>query len=326
MPARRRGSRHACRPALYLTAAGFYQDALREQTDLNDHYRIPVLPTKVQLTTIKALLQTAQSHSLADDVKAQAARLFDDLRQHRADKAAATISALTQKAAHLHEIYPLSTLIDAELQQRLDFLEAKRDSLAAIQDQVQSLLLPVPSQKNLLLAEGEVSQALYSAVAGGGKSPNQGPKLPVESVNWNEAQLFCKRLSWILARPVRLPTIEEFHAALGSTSTLDLAAISWNFDNSNGETHETGTKSANPAGFFDLLGNVAEWLEPPPGYDDDIAPPSLAAPPKLRWTIFAPFFKLDITSRNPFTGFRFVVDTDDSIPVMPAALPPAATN
>ncbi len=158
--ARAAEARGAADPALYLTAAGFYQDALREQTDLNDHYPDSRFADKVQLTTIKALLQTAQSHSLADDVKAQAARLFDDLRQHRADKAAATISALTQKAAHLHEIYPLSTLIDAELQQRLDFLEAKRDSLAAIQDQVQSLLLPVPSQKNLLLAKTEVSQAL----------------------------------------------------------------------------------------------------------------------------------------------------------------------
>ncbi len=101
----------------------------------------------------------------------------------------------------------------------------------------------------------------------------------------------------------------------------------WNFDNSNGKTHETGTKSANPAGFFDLLGNVAEGLAPPPGYDDDIAPlVGGTAQTQVDNIRAAPLAKTDITSRNPFTGFRFVVDTDDSIPVMPAALPPAATN
>ncbi len=322
--ARAAEARGASDPKEYLSAAQFYQDALKDQSDLNDHYPDSRFADKAGLTSIRALLQTAQSHALADDIKTQAAALFDDLRHRQTDKAAATILALAQKAAQLHQQFPLSTLIDPDLQQRLDFLAAKRDSLAAIQEQSYALLLPVPGQQRYQLAKTEVNQTLYFAVAGGNPSRSQGPKLPVESVSWNEAQLFCKRLSWVLARPVRLPTIEEFHSALGPTDSLDVAAVSWNFDNSNGQTHDTGTKAANPNGFFDLLGNVAEWLDPPLGYDDDVAPIiGGTAQTQVDNIRAAPLAKTDFASRNPFTGFRFIVDTDDSVPVVSA---PAASS
>ena len=309
----------------YLKAAQFYQEAYREQNDLNDHYPDSRFADKVALASIEGRRQSAQSHPLADDIRTQAAALFDDLRHRRADKASATITVLEQKAAQFHNLYPKSTLIDDNLQQRLDFLNAKRDSLAAIQEQAYQLLLPLPGQPRLRLAKEEVAQALYSAVAPGNPSRNVGPKLPVESVSWNEAQEFCRRLSWVLARPVRLPTLEEFRAALGETDALDVAAMSWNFDNSGGQTHETGTKTANANGFFDLLGNVAEWLAQPLGYDDEVAPIiGGTAQTQVDNIRAVPLAKTDITSRNPFTGFRFIMDTDDSIPVMPA--PPATTD
>jgi hypothetical protein len=311
-----------------LQAAQLYQEAYREQNDLDAHFPDSRFNDPSQLAKIQALLETSQSRPLATDITTQAAALFDDLRNHHADKVRATIPVLEEKAAHFHEAFAQSNLLDADLQQRLDFLYFKRDDLAAIQDQVYAQLATLPGQKTLLLATQEVTQSLYTLVAGGSPSRNPGPKLPVESVNWTEAQEFCRRLSWILARPVRLPTEAEYRAALGPTDSLDLAALSWNFDNSGSQTHDVATKAPNANGFYDLLGNVAEWLACPPDEDDGDAPiigGNAITPVDTIRQVRATNIALD--DRNPYTGFRFVVDADDSIPVMPAPAPaPVKSN
>jgi formylglycine-generating enzyme required for sulfatase activity len=119
---------------------------------------------------------------------------------------------------------------------------------------------------------------------------------------------------------VRLPTVDEFHAALGSTDALDVAATTWNQDNSGGQTKAVATKAANANGFYDLLGNVAEWLAQPASMDPQVAPiiggNVQTGADSVR---NAPMATQPIDSHNPYTGFRFVVNNDDSVPVMPPA-------
>lgn len=305
-------------------AAQFYQEAYREQDDLDNHFPDSRFADSSQLAKIQALLETSKSRPLATEIKAQAAALFADLRNRHPDQVSATISVLEEKATHFHEAFSQSTLLNADLQKRLDFLYYKRDDLAAIQEQVYGQLAALPGQQTLQLAKQEVTQSLYALVEGGSPSRNPGAQRPVEMVNWNDAQEFCSRLSWILARPVRLPTEAEYRAALGPTDALDVAAVSWNFDNSASQTHDVATKDANANGFYDLLGNVAEWLGRTLDEDDDKAPViggnALTPVDTIRQVRVT---ELARDNRNPYTGFRFVVDLDDSLPVMPAPPAPA---
>jgi len=308
-----------------LKAAQLFQDAYRQQADLNSHFPNSRFSDPSQLAKIQGLLETAQSRPLATDIKSQTTAMFDDLRNRRVDQVRAAIPALEQKAAHFHEAFTHSNLLDGDFQQRIDYLYYKRDDLAAIQAQVYGQLLPLPGQKTLQLAKAAVTQSLYALVAGGSPSRHAGAQLPVEMVNWNEAREFCRRLSWILARPVRLPTLEEYRAALGPTDSLDLAAVSWNFDNSNGQTHEAATKDPTANGFYDLIGNVAEWVERTTTQDDGEAPivggNAITPVDNLRQFRVS---NITLDTRNPYTGFRFVVDADDTLPVMPA--PPVPTK
>jgi formylglycine-generating enzyme required for sulfatase activity len=75
-------------------------------------------------------------------------------------------------------------------------------------------------------------------------------------VSWVEAQEFCQRLSWLLGARVRLPTEAEMRAGFSAASDA------WSADSSAGHSHETGKSTATAAGFRDLAGNLAEWLQP----------------------------------------------------------------
>ncbi|HTB63564.1 MAG TPA: SUMF1/EgtB/PvdO family nonheme iron enzyme, partial [Opitutales bacterium] len=301
-------------------AAQYYQDAKRRQEDLNTRYPDSRFADPKQVTLISVMLDTSLSRPLANDIKSQAAAIFDELRNRHADQASASLPALYEKTTNFHQAYPQSTLLDTDLQNRILYLYFKKDDLASIEDQVYTQILPVPRIQYWQMAKQEVTQSLYSAVVGGNPSRNPGPKLPVESVNWTEARDFCLKLSWIIARPVRLPMVEEFQAALGTTATLDLAATTWNFDNSGGQTHAAATKAPNANGFYDLLGNVSEWLELTLDEDEGKAPlSSVNALSPLDSIRSATINHIAQITRNPYTGFRFMVNMDDTIPSTPAS-------
>jgi formylglycine-generating enzyme required for sulfatase activity len=114
----------------------------------------------------------------------------------------------------------------------------------------------------------EVTQAQYEAVMGANPSRYKGPTNPVESVSWDEAAEFSKKLSEKAGRAVRLPTEAEWeYACRAGTQTafsfgddpLALGDYAWHGRNSGDTTHPVGQKKPNAWGLFDMLGNVAEW-------------------------------------------------------------------
>jgi formylglycine-generating enzyme required for sulfatase activity len=88
---------------------------------------------------------------------------------------------------------------------------------------------------------------------------------PVTCISWNDATAFCRWLSKESKRHLRLPSEAEWEYACryapGETNKLSLDDAAWYSANSELRTHPVATRKPNTWGVYDLLGNVAEWVE-----------------------------------------------------------------
>ncbi|UFK97841.1 formylglycine-generating enzyme family protein [Kaistella faecalis] len=134
-----------------------------------------------------------------------------------------------------------------------------------------------------LLSRYLVTQDLYSEVTNENPSTFKGGDLPVETVTFKDAVLFCNKLSDqndlkpcyatddesgeiifdASANGFRLPTEAEWeYACKAGTKGIrygELESIAWYKENSENKTHKVGKKEPNAWGLYDMLGNVWEW-------------------------------------------------------------------
>ena len=98
-------------------------------------------------------------------------------------------------------------------------------------------------------------------------SYNRGDDHPVESIDWNEAQEFCARLSRLTGQTYRLPSKAEWEYACRAGATDDtnyyiddnLDYYAWYDKNSLDSTQPVGEKIPNGWNLYDMHGNVLEW-------------------------------------------------------------------
>lgn len=113
----------------------------------------------------------------------------------------------------------------------------------------------------------EVTQAQWVKIMGNNPSHMKGDNLPVETVAWNDIQLFITKLNEQTNKKYRLPTEAEWEFAArggnlsegyiysGSNSIGDIAEYAGNNDTS---IKPVGGKQGNELGIYDMTGNVYE--------------------------------------------------------------------
>jgi formylglycine-generating enzyme required for sulfatase activity len=128
----------------------------------------------------------------------------------------------------------------------------------------------VKVSKPFYMGKYEVTQQQYYAVARSKPGRFKEDNKPVETVSWEQANSFCKKLSEIKGGSYRLPTEAEWEYACRAgcqkrfcfgddPNYSKLEQYAWYSENSDSETHPVGEKKPNSFGLYDMHGNVWEW-------------------------------------------------------------------
>ena len=193
---------------------------------------------------------------------------------------------------------------------------------------------PVRITRPFYIGECEVTQEQYQAVMGSNPSRYQGGRRPVESVSWNDADEFCRKLSAKTGLDVRLPTEAEWEYACSAgsggvfyfgDSSSRLGEYAWYVGNSGSTTQPVGQKKPNAWGLYDMHGNVWEWCRdwyartlPGEARDDPVGPAQgdhrvargAASPSSASEMRCAVRYYRRPTFTASYLGFRAVVSAD----------------
>jgi formylglycine-generating enzyme required for sulfatase activity len=132
-------------------------------------------------------------------------------------------------------------------------------------------LTQVTLTKPFWLGKTGVTQGQWQFVMGANPSTFKGNDHPVETVSWDEAVAFCRKLTERERSARRLPegyvytlpTEAQWEYACRAGTTYDfqgnLDAEAWYSENSGNTTHPVGQKTPNDWGLYDMHGNVSEW-------------------------------------------------------------------
>jgi len=132
--------------------------------------------------------------------------------------------------------------------------------------------------KGFWLGRYEVTQGEWETLMGNNPSnfKNAGKRAPVETVSWEKAMAFCRKLNKREGSAGHLPhgyeyslptegqweyacragTTGPYHTGRGESA---LGRTGWWNRNSGSKTHSVGQKEANVWGLYDMHGNVWEW-------------------------------------------------------------------
>jgi formylglycine-generating enzyme required for sulfatase activity len=221
---------------------------------------------------------------------------------------------------------------------------------AEVDRQANETLHLVTLTRGFFCGQYPVTQGEFLAVVGGNPSYFNGLRgstdygtdltRPVEQVTWYDAVYYC----WLLTQQeraaghiptnwtYRLPTEAEWEYACRAGVTnrfsygddpgyADLANHGWYAANSGGSVHPVGEKIANPAGLYDVHGNVYQWCQDwygayPVGHVIDPQGPSTGSANVFRgggWYYAARYcrsagrYSLDPTYAASYIGFRVVL-------------------
>ena len=136
-------------------------------------------------------------------------------------------------------------------------------------------MIKVPG-RDYWLSATELTQGQWESVMGYNLSSHRGANLPVENVSRDDCDAFLEKLNQTQEVKAsqfefRLPELGEWKYAAWAGSAGhgswikpgivgDVLDMAWVEANSSNQTHAVATKAPNAFGFYDMLGNVWEWL------------------------------------------------------------------
>lgn len=118
--------------------------------------------------------------------------------------------------------------------------------------------------KGFWIAKTETAQIIWESVMGYNPSKIRGSNHPIESVSWEDAQEFIKKLNKRGAK-FRLPYEAEWeYACRAGTAEAyagDRDAMTWHSGNSGRTTHPVASKEPNAWGLYDMHGHILEMCQ-----------------------------------------------------------------
>lgn len=289
-------------------AAAFYDEAMQLQIELNKSFPDSPYSLIDRGNDLRRKNQTAASYGLGELINTLNFDIDNDLRRRKLLLAKDKILKIADALQRMDEEFPFSSHNDDGLKLKIKFLNLIRNDIELVQDRIYDNLISVPGEPGIRMSKTEVSQALYSTISGYNPSRFVGDLMPVESVSWKEANDFCERLSWIMGLRVRLPKEHEFRSAIGALRYIKLEK----FVVSNAEEAKlTNLASKEPLGegFYDLLGNVSEWLFTDGVFENEPVKHIGGHFNDRVNTIYSvPIREVNRNERSRLIGFRFVVE------------------
>jgi hypothetical protein len=291
----------------FSEAADHYARAREIEVSLVADRRIRFAPEIQRLAAFAQKLQTELSqetwHAIVDGMR----QVDERIRSSDYEGLAVSMEALAPLFQRMESEFAASQFADSRVQEKFRYIRSRLSVMANIQQRIQAGLLPVPKVDGIKLLRTELRQSTYRLVMGEGVAEGIVDEQPAHSVTLAEAQLFCRRLGWLLAMPVHLPTESIYRATLEGVLDLNLQPFVWCGKDRVKAAQAVAQKQVFPSGFYDILGNVGEWLAPA----NNQAQPyrSFGGDFKSRLPTLKSFpaytFQSDIRSRA--LGFRVVV-------------------
>lgn len=293
----------------HILASESYGDAVEVQKELNRLFPKSEHASDEKISDYEKKRVDAYSWKFAKEIVEQDKLLNRALYDGNFEKAKDISLNLLRKSEQFKTNFPRSQTVNDDLILRLRYITFMANNIPQIQKQVLGNLQKIEGFDSVEMLKTEVPQDLFILIMQENPSrDSDNPRKPVDSVTTEEIFRFCNRLSWILGRNVSLPSKAQFKAAVGSLRYADLNEISWNNVNSGGHTHPVATKKPNDRGFYDLLGNVGEYVIS----DDEDAVNGYkiiggGAQTQTDSMLDLSEFSMDEKQRNRMVGFRIVV-------------------
>lgn len=293
----------------HILASESYGDAVEVQKELNRLFPKSEHASDEKISDYEKKRVDAYSWKFAKEIVEQDKLLNRALYDGDFEKAKDISLNLLRKSEQFKTNFPRSQTVNDDLILRLRYITFMANNIPQIQKQVLGNLQKIEGFDSVEMLKTEVPQDLFILIMQENPSrDSDNPRKPVDSVTAEEIFRFCNRLSWILGRNVSLPSKAQFKAAVGSLRYADLNEISWNNVNSGGHTHPVATKKPNDRGFYDLLGNVGEYVIS----DDEDAVNGYkiiggGAQTQTDSMLDLSEFSMDEKQRNRMVGFRIVV-------------------